>query len=73
MRAMVCPGRCENRFAVGDELELITPEGNKLFRLQLLLDEKGGEMSVAPGGGYHVQVQLPTELQTDKGLLTRVL
>ncbi len=63
----------KNRFAVGDELELITPEGNKLFRLQLLLDEKGGEMSVAPGGGYHVQVQLPAELQTDKGLLTRVL
>ncbi|MES9858491.1 MAG: tRNA 5-hydroxyuridine modification protein YegQ [Sedimenticola sp.] len=63
----------KNRFAVGDELELITPEGNQLFRLQLLLDDKGEEMSVAPGGGYHVQVQLPVALRTDKGLLTRVL
>lgn len=63
----------KNRFCVGDQLELMSPQGNQLFELQQLLDENGGEMSVAPGGGYHVQVRLPTEVKPELGLLTRVL
>jgi len=48
----------KNKFAVGDELELILPEGNSSFRLDAMHDMKGQPMDEAPGGGYRVRIPL---------------
>jgi len=50
----------KNRFAVGDELELITPSGNRSFRLREMLDMQGKATEVAPGSGHRVQIPLPS-------------
>ncbi len=62
----------KNRFAVGDRLQLITPEGNERFRLEALTDEAGATLQKAPGGGYRVHLKLPRPAG-DWGLLTRML
>ncbi|MCW8891464.1 MAG: tRNA 5-hydroxyuridine modification protein YegQ, partial [Sedimenticola sp.] len=62
----------KNKFAVGDQLELLTPEGNQLFILDGMEDQHGKAMQVAPGGGYVVQVRLPAGAGT-MGLITRIL
>ncbi|MGB5305648.1 MAG: tRNA 5-hydroxyuridine modification protein YegQ [Gammaproteobacteria bacterium] len=48
----------KNKFAVGDELELIHPDGNRTFRLENMTDMDGNSMTVAPGGGYRVRIPL---------------
>ncbi|MGB5338390.1 MAG: tRNA 5-hydroxyuridine modification protein YegQ [Gammaproteobacteria bacterium] len=48
----------KNKFAVGDELELIHPDGNRTFRLENMTDMDGKTMMVAPGGGYRVRIPL---------------
>ena len=62
----------KNRFAIGDDLELISPQGNHSFRLQAMEDLSGNPMTEAPGGGYQVRIKLPTAVD-DKALLTRNL
>ncbi|MCF6281295.1 MAG: tRNA 5-hydroxyuridine modification protein YegQ [Candidatus Polarisedimenticolaceae bacterium] len=62
----------KNRFAVGDELELLSPLGNHRFTLESILDLKGNAMSAAPGGGYQVQIKLPVSVG-ELALLTRCL
>ena len=62
----------KNRFAVGDELELLSPLGNHRFKLESMMDLKGNAMSVAPGGGYQVQIKLPAPAG-ERALLTRSL
>lgn len=49
----------KNRFAVGDTLELILPEGNKAFTLEAITSKKGEAMDVAPGSGHIVTIPLP--------------
>ena len=48
----------KNRFAVGDELELIMPGGNRSFRLEEMHDMDGQHTDVAPGSGYRVQIPM---------------
>ena len=57
-----------NRFAVGDELELILPAGNRSFRLEHMCDMDGNPVTVAPGSGHHVQIPLH-ETAVEMGLL----
>ena len=49
----------KNRFAVGDELELIMPGGNRRFRLETMHDLEGRPTDVAPGSGHRVRIPLP--------------
>ena len=64
----------KNRFAVGDELRLITPSGNHDFVLQAMTDDKGRVLDLAPGSGYRVQIPLPADVDySDYSLLTRLL
>ena len=67
----------KNRFAVGDTLELMTPEGNIQYQLGTIHQERNGEaMTVAPGSGHHVRIPLPENIPVehiDKGLLLRSL
>jgi putative protease len=60
----------KNRFAVGDELELIAPGGNRVFRLQNMLDMHGQSTEIAPGSGHRVQIALD-EAECKMGLLAR--
>ncbi len=62
----------KNKLTVGDELQLLSPQGNQLFRLQAMQDMDGNPMQEAPGGGYRVRVPLPED-PGPMGLITRLL
>jgi Peptidase family U32 C-terminal domain len=63
---------CGNKFAIGDELELILPGGNRSFRLERMFDRDGEGMREAPGGGHHVRIPLDVP-GSAMGLLARSL
>jgi putative protease len=62
----------KNKLRVGDRLELMTPQGNHEFELEIMLDRQGEPMREAPGGGYRVWAKLPVPGQPH-GLLCRYL
>ncbi|MDQ6964183.1 MAG: tRNA 5-hydroxyuridine modification protein YegQ [Mariprofundales bacterium] len=50
----------KNRFAVGDAMVLITPDGETPFTLTAIENGRSGEaMDVAPGSGHQVWIELP--------------
>ena len=51
----------KNKFLVGDRLELILPDGNCDITVEHMESLKGETMQEAPGGGYHVRINLPVE------------
>ena len=63
----------KNRFAVGDSLELMTPQGNMTFTLKHLEDKKGEAREVAPGDGHILYIPLPEDVQLEYALLMRNL
>ena len=63
----------KNRFALGDGLELMTPQGNLRFTLQQLENAQGQAVSVAPGDGHVLYLPVPDEVQLEYGLLMRDL
>lgn len=62
----------KNKFAVGDRLELILPQGNRDIVLQHMEDERGNPMQEAPGGGYNVRIPVPVG-DCRNGLIARYL
>ncbi|MGZ8219484.1 prephenate-dependent tRNA uridine(34) hydroxylase TrhP [Methylomagnum sp.] len=62
----------KNKFAVGDRLELILPEGNRDWVLEAMEDRAGNPLTEAPGGGWEVRIPLPVEA-TEFGLMARYL
>jgi putative protease len=63
----------KNRFAVGDRLELIMPDGcNREITLDHMEDTRGAAMEVAPGSGYQVKIPV-ADVHTDKLLVARFL
>ena len=60
----------KNKFGVGDEMELVSPRGNRRFRLRTLLDKNGQAIDEALGGGWEVQAKLPGD-PGEMALLTR--
>ena len=60
----------KNRFAVGDTLEIIHPEGNQTIVLQAMR-RNGEPADTAPGNG--IQVQIPDMRGREKALIARVL
>ena len=60
----------KNKFAIGDELQLLTPSGNHQFKLQQVEDLYGNSMDEVPGGGYKVRIQLPVH-SGEMGLITK--
>jgi putative protease len=69
-------GRAEilvkNKFAVGDRLELILPEGNRDIVLESMEDQQGQPLAEAPGGGWQVRIPWPVK-QAARGLIARYL
>ncbi len=62
----------KNKFAVGDEMELVLPGGNRSFWLADMRDMDGKTMREVPGGGYRVQIPLDGPVP-EMGLLARRL
>lgn len=62
----------KNKIRVGDRLELMTPEGNHSFKLELMQSLQGDDMQEAPGGGYSVKLKMPVK-SVENGLLCRYL
>ena len=63
----------KNRFAVGDRLEWITPEGNEDLVLDDMEDMHGQPLQQAAGGGWQVRLRLPVKNGMQHGLLSRYL
>jgi putative protease len=49
----------KNKFAVGDRVELILPEGNRDIVVERMQDMHGQDMQEAPGAGYEVKIPIP--------------
>ena len=49
----------KNKMSIGDELELITPQGNHTFTLQGMTTLAGEPLATAPGGGWQARIPLP--------------
>ncbi len=60
----------KNKFAVGDEMELILPTQNRKFILEHVEDMKGRSMQEVPGGGHRIRIPLE-EGEYAMGLLAR--
>ncbi|MCW8833455.1 MAG: tRNA 5-hydroxyuridine modification protein YegQ [Colwellia sp.] len=64
----------KNKFLVGDELELMTPNGNVSFTLATMINSKNGEaITDAKGSGHKVAIELDTELDLSFGIIMRYL
>lgn len=61
----------KNRFAVGDQLEVIHPSGNQLVKVEQMRALDGSAIEVAPGSGHRVRIAL--DQRYDKALLARML
>jgi len=48
----------KNRFALGDKLEIIEPEGNQDLTLTEMWNLNGESIDVAPGSGHFVWIKL---------------
>jgi U32 family peptidase len=63
----------KNRFALGDTLELMTPQGNLNFRLEALENKRGERAEVAPGDGHTLYIPVPEHVDLQYALLMRDL
>jgi putative protease len=51
----------KNRFETGDRMELVTPSGNRPFRLADMMSRDGKPTDTAPGSGHVVKIPIPAE------------
>ena len=65
--------KVKNRFAVGDRLELMTPQGNLNLRLETLQNKRGEAIEIAPGDGHTVYLPVPEDVDLRYALLMREL
>lgn len=63
----------KNRFMVGDTLELMTPSGNRKFKLEHLENLQGEARDCAPGSGHKVRLPLDVDANLEYALLMRDL
>ncbi len=63
----------KNKFLVGDQLELMTPQGNITFTLENMLNKKGEAITDAKGSGHQVSIELDTDLDLTFGIIMRYL
>ncbi|MDO5050879.1 MAG: tRNA 5-hydroxyuridine modification protein YegQ [Moraxella equi] len=58
----------KNKLSVGDEIEIMTPQGNIVYQLDKLWDKKGNEIESALGSGWICQINNPFK-EMDKEIL----
>jgi putative protease len=51
-----------NRFELGQNMELVTPEGTFPFVLEEMVDERGASVDIAHGGGKDVFIRIPFDI-----------
>ena len=51
----------KNRFETGNLMELVTPSGNRSFRLSDMMSRVDKPIDVAPGSGHVVKIPIPAE------------
>jgi putative protease len=56
----------KNRFETGDQMELVTPSGNRSFRLDELIGRDGNPADAAPGSGHVVKIPLPEHFESGR-------
>ena len=62
----------KNRFAVGDRLEIVHPQGNRTLTLERMETLEGEPIATAPGSGWTVRIPCGGPAPTG-GMLTRFL
>lgn len=63
----------KNKITLGDEMELITANGNYHFALNNITDKNGNSIECAPGSGYQVWVDVEQDIdEVNLGLLCRI-
>lgn len=63
----------KNRFMVGDTLELMTPSGNRKFKLEHMENLQGEAKDCAPGSGHAVRLPIDMDVDMEFALLMRDL
>ncbi|MCL9782247.1 tRNA 5-hydroxyuridine modification protein YegQ [Vibrio sp. S4M6] len=63
----------KNKFVVGDSLELMTPKGNVVFTLEVMVNRKSESIDDAKGNGHFVFIPVPQDMDLEYGLLMRNL
>ena len=63
----------KNKFAVGNQIELMTPSGNYSFTLEEMHNREDEVMDVAPGSGHIVRIPVPKGIDSEFGLLMKSL
>ncbi|MBL4941809.1 MAG: tRNA 5-hydroxyuridine modification protein YegQ [Colwellia sp.] len=64
----------KNKFLVGDQLELMTPNGNVSFTLTKMIHSKTGKDIIdAKGSGHQVEIELDTDFNLAFGIIMRYL
>lgn len=62
----------KNRFALNDELLLLTPRGNYRFSAQDIRNKQGQAVSVAPGSGHVVSLKIPQSINAEHAMLVKI-
>lgn len=63
----------KNRFEIGDQLMLMSPAGNRYFRLEAMLNSDNQPISVAPGASYQVRIPVLASDQLQYAMLLKQL
>ncbi|HHJ35337.1 MAG TPA: U32 family peptidase, partial [Gammaproteobacteria bacterium] len=64
----------KNKLTIGDEVELVTSDGNHRFILTKMTDQNGNTIECAPGSGHQAWIGLDTDItEVNLGLLCRTL
>ena len=63
----------KNKFLLGDEVEMMTPQGNIVFKIEKMLNRKNENVEAALGDGHFVFLDVPQDIQLDYALLMRNL
>ncbi|MFC0322025.1 tRNA 5-hydroxyuridine modification protein YegQ [Gallibacterium melopsittaci] len=63
----------KNKFLLGDEVEMMTPNGNIIFTIKEMFNRKGEAVEAALGDGHFVMIPVPEDVQLEYALLMRNL
>lgn len=63
----------KNKFLLGDEVEMMTPKGNIVFKINKMINRKNETVDAALGDGHFVFLDVPQDINLDYALLMRNL
>ena len=49
----------KNKIQLGDDIEVIMPQGSHYMKVEQMLDKQGAAIDIAPGSGWVVKLSLP--------------